>query len=60
MTPSPRPSLSQHTRSPSSTSSMDVPDRTHIIDNEQAFDLEELIHVEETCVFFSKQPREEK
>jgi len=27
---------------------MDVPDQTHIDGNEQAFDLEELIHVEET------------
>ena len=29
---------------------MNTPDQTRIDANEQAFDLEELIHVEETCV----------
>ncbi len=42
---------------------MTTPDRTHIDADEQAFDLEELIYVEETCGSFLsplKQSREEK
>ena len=39
-------------------------DQTHIDANEQAFDLEELVHVEETSVFFKlsllKQSQQEK
>ena len=30
---------------------MNTSDQTRIDANEQAFDLEELVHVEETCVF---------
>jgi len=54
MTPSPRLTLAGlNTRDhypllSSSTSSMLTPDRTHIDADEQAFDLEELVHVEET------------